>query len=59
MNENKSSSTGPVIAVLVFVVILIVAWVAYSQGFFQAKEEVKDEAGFQINLGGSSGAERE
>ena len=53
MNENKSSS-GPVIGVLVLVVIVIVAWIAYSQGFFQAKEEVKDEGSIQINLGGSS-----
>ena len=59
MNETKSSAVGPVVGVLVLVVIVIVAWIAYSQGFFQAKEEVKDEPGININLGGSSDANRE
>ncbi len=54
MNNNESSSMGVVIGILLVVVIAIVAWVAYTQGFFKVKEETKDDASLQINLGGSS-----
>ncbi len=58
MNNESSSSTGIIVGVLVVVVIAVVGWVAYSQGFFQAKEETKnDDSGFQINIGGSSGSD--
>jgi hypothetical protein len=39
------------IGVLVLVVIAIVGWVAYSQGYFMGKEE--DADGINIELGGS------
>lgn len=50
--NSESSTSGIIIGILVVIVIAIVAWIAYTQGFFQAKEEVKDDAsGIQINLG--------
>jgi flagellar basal body-associated protein FliL len=54
MNNNESSSTGIIIGILVIVIIAIVAWVAYTQGFFKGKEDTKETPGLQINLGGSS-----
>ncbi len=43
-----------VIGILVVAVIGIVGWIAYSQGFFDAKEQVDDTKSIEINLGGSS-----
>ncbi len=53
MNKG-SSTTGVVIGVLVVVVIAIVGWVAYSQGFFDGKEKADDNGGLEINVGGSA-----
>ena len=55
MNNESSSTSGIVIGILIVVVIAIVAWVAYTQGFFQAKEEKpEDTSGLEINIGGST-----
>jgi hypothetical protein len=43
-----------VVGILVLVVIAIVGWVAYTQGYFQGEEEA--DTGLEINLGGSSDA---
>lgn len=53
--NNQSSGSGVIIGVLILVVIIIVGWLAYSQGFFDGKDQPKEEgASLQINLGGSS-----
>jgi hypothetical protein len=52
--NNESSNTGIIIGILVVVVIGIVAWIAYTQGFFAAKDQAKDSGSLQIDLGGSS-----
>jgi hypothetical protein len=55
MNNNESSSTGIIVGVLVVVVIAVVAWVAYTQGLFNAKQQKpQDNGSLQINVGGSS-----
>ena len=51
--NNGSSTNGILIGILVLVVIVIVGWLAYSQGFFEAKEE-NSGGSLQINLGGDS-----
>ena len=53
MNDN-GSSTGVLVGILIVVVIGLVAWFAYSQGYFKAKEQKNDGGSLQINLGGSS-----
>ncbi len=40
-----------VLGILIILVIVIIGWLAYSQGYFQGKEE--DDAGFELNIGGS------
>jgi flagellar basal body-associated protein FliL len=54
--NNNGSSTGIIVGILVIVVIAIVAWIAYAQGFFQAKQQpqTQDSAGVHVDLGGSS-----
>ncbi|MEK7646269.1 MAG: hypothetical protein AAB381_01050 [Patescibacteria group bacterium] len=52
--NNESSGTGMVVGILVIVVIAIVVWIAYTQGFFMGKEEGEDKGGLEINLGGST-----
>lgn len=42
-----------VIAVIVLVIIGIVGWLAYSQGYFDRAQQ-EDTNGIQIELGGSS-----
>ena len=54
-NNTESSSTGILIGILIVVVIAIVGWLAYSQGFFTAKQQAP-QSGVQINLGGSTNA---
>jgi len=44
------NSTGAIVGVLVLVVIAIVGWLAYSQGFFNGAAE-EDESGLEINIG--------
>lgn len=41
------------VAVLVVIVVAIVGWLAYSQGYFQGAEETPDE-GLEIQIGGSA-----
>ena len=50
--SNGSSTSGIVIGVLVIVVIAIVGWIAYSQGFFAGKdvEAPKQNDELQINV---------
>ena len=50
MNNNSNSF---IIGIIVVILIVIVGWLAYSQGFFRAKEQT-DSNGVQIKLGGSS-----
>ncbi len=53
--NNGSSTNGILIGILVIIVIAIVAWIAYAQGFFKAKQQQPDNsAGVHIDLGGSS-----
>ncbi len=52
MNQSSSSV---IIGILVVVVIAIVGWLAYSQGFFDAKEQQEEEkGGLEINIGGTN-----
>ncbi len=44
-----------VVAVIVVVVIGIVGYLAYSQGYFQGKEE--EDSGLNISIGGERGAD--
>ena len=53
MNNESSSSTGIVVGILVIVVIAIVAWIAYTQGFFDSKD-TQNGGSVQIQLGGSA-----
>jgi hypothetical protein len=43
-----------VVAVLVIVIIALVGWVAYSQGYFDRAQEEETGTGLNIELGGSS-----
>ncbi len=54
MNKHTSSSgNSAVVGILVLVVILIVGWIAYSQGFFEGKAAEDQNGGsLEINLGG-------
>lgn len=57
MNNNGSSTTGIMIGILVIVVIAIVAWIAYAQGYFGgAKQQAQpaDSGSVQLNVGGSA-----
>lgn len=42
-----------IVGILVLVVVAIVGWLAYSQGYFMGKEE--EGAGLEINLGSPRG----
>ena len=42
-----------ILGIILVVVILIVGWLAYSQGYFQGVEEENTD-GIEIQLGGSS-----
>ncbi len=48
MNNNSF-----IVGILVVIVVIVVGYLAYTQGFFQAKSE-EAESGLQINLGGST-----
>lgn len=52
--NNQSSSTGVIVGVLIVLIVLIVGFVAYKQGYFEGKET--ESNGIQIQLGGSSDA---
>ena len=39
------------VGILVLIIVVLVGWFAYSQGYFAAQEE--DQSGLQINLGGT------
>lgn len=43
-------------AIIVLVVIVLVGWLAYSQGYFQGADEQQEEdtSGIEIQLGGSN-----
>lgn len=45
-----------VIAVLVLVIIVIVGWLAYSQGYLDRSQQ-EDTSGINIEIGGSSDAQ--
>jgi hypothetical protein len=47
--NNGSSSTGVVVGVLIAVIILIVGFIAYKQGYFEAQTE-ENTSGIQVNL---------
>jgi len=42
-----------IVGILVLVVIVLVGWFAYSQGYFQGAETEKAD-GLEINIGGST-----
>jgi len=42
------------LTVLVLLVIGIIGWLAYSQGYFQGTKEDADESSLEINFGDSS-----
>lgn len=44
-----------IVGILVLVVIAVVGWLAYSQGYFTGKEE--DKSGLEIKLGSPRGDE--
>jgi flagellar basal body-associated protein FliL len=52
--NNESSSTGIIIGILVVVVIAIVGYMAYSQGYFKAKTQDTNTNGVNIQLGGTT-----
>lgn len=51
MNKG-SSSNGMIIAVLILIVVVMVGWLAYSQGWLDSKQEKSD--GIEVKIGGSS-----
>ncbi len=50
--NNQNSSSGFIIGVIVVILIGIVGFLAYQQGYFQAEEE--NTNGLEINLGGGN-----
>lgn len=53
--NNQSSSTGVIIGVVIVLLVLIVGYLAYTQGYFEGKET--ETNGIQIQLGGTSETE--
>ena len=47
------NSVGTIVAVLIIILIGVVGWLAYSQGYFKGAAE-EDQIGLEINIGGSS-----
>ncbi len=41
-----------ILGIVIVIVVILVGWFAYSQGYFAAQDE--DEGGIQIELGGSA-----
>ncbi len=52
--NNQSSSTGVIIGVIVVAVVAIVGWLAYKEGFFDAKTQDTNSGGIEVNVGGDS-----
>jgi hypothetical protein len=50
--NNQSSGTGFIIGIIVVVVIAIVGYLAYQQGFFKAKTQ--DSNGIEVKIGETS-----
>lgn len=50
--NNSSTSNGFIVGILVLVVIILVGFLAYNQGYFKANTE--KPKGVQIQLGGNS-----
>ncbi len=48
--------SNTVIAILVLIVILLVGWVGYTQGYFDRAQQ-EDSRGLNIQLGGTGGAQ--
>ena len=56
MNSTYQKGSGSVTAIIVLVVIVLVGWLAYSQGLFDG-EQVDDEtntSGIEVNVGAST-----
>jgi hypothetical protein len=51
MNKG-SSSNGVIIGILIVLVVVIVGWFAYNQGWFAGRQQ--DKGGVEVNIGGSS-----
>ena len=52
--NNNDSSMGMIVGILVVVVILIVGFIAYKQGFFKGTAETPTQNGIQVQVGGNS-----
>jgi hypothetical protein len=48
--NNQSSSNGVIIGIVLILIVVIVGFLAYKEGYFKAESE--DTSGIQINLGG-------
>ncbi len=52
--NDQSSSSGVIIGVLIVLVVLIIGFIAYKQGFFQGSSTTNDNnPALQIQLSGS------
>lgn len=53
--NNLSKGSGSVTAIIVLVVIIIVGWLAYSQGLFNGSQsddtQMEDGSSIEVNVG--------
>ena len=52
--EQKSGGSGAIIAVVILILVAVVGWLAYNQGFFSGKTQDDTSGGLEINIGGTS-----